>query len=109
MRSFRKFAGKYSIKTYGQGKIIGLEDVVNQRSYTMTLKCVSDSGKLLKVPSQLLMRYLLADRDLFMKFWDETKNLDRNTSQVILDSIQSQIDLSQVSVIEECESPNVAP
>lgn len=37
----------FPIKRIGQGIMIGLEDVIKERPYNMTVKCFTPTGKLL--------------------------------------------------------------
>jgi CRP-like cAMP-binding protein len=60
---------RISIATEGQ--MVGYEDVVNQRNYTTTCKCVSNEGTLFKMPREVFKEFMTCDE----RNWEVVKKL----------------------------------
>ena len=42
------------MKLVGKGEVLGLEDVINQRNYTVNIRCISQSCTLFKIEKQAI-------------------------------------------------------
>ena len=51
--------------TVGKGQLIGLEDIVNNRYNTISLRCISLKGVLVAIKAADVMFYIIRDQELY--------------------------------------------
>ena len=55
------FPQNHKLRIYGTGSMVGEEDVIKQRPYSATLKCISEKGTIIEIPMKCLALLLETD------------------------------------------------
>lgn len=73
----------------GNGHLFGQDDVLNQRNYTTSVRCISNSGKLFVMKANDFIKSINKDKKSVVIFNKTVQDRDAITKDILRDAIKA--------------------